>query len=279
MIKLLTDSTADFTQDEARELGIAVVPLTVNFGDTHYADGIDMSLPEFYSRLATTQKLPTTSQPSPDAFLEHFDKAKENGDTLVCILISSHLSGTYQSAQIAKEVCDYDNIYIIDSLMVTLGLQILVRFSYRLLNEGKEAKEIVNALEYAKQKVRLFAIVDDLKYLRRGGRLSGAAAVAGGLLGIKPVVQVSEGKVGIAGKARGMPGAYTTIFKLCEQSGGIDSHMPFAVGYTGERHGVEPFVRYTTQNLHLDKPLIAPIGTVIGTHAGPGALGIAYFCK
>lgn len=279
MIKLLTDSTADFTVAEAQALNISVVPLTVTFGDKHYADGIDLSLSEFYEMLAAAQKLPSTSQPSPDAFLSHFDKAKENGDIIICLTISSLLSGTYQSAQIAKEVCGYDNIFVVDSLTVTLGLQILVRYAYRLINEGKQAQEIVQLLEKAKESIRLYAIVDDLKYLRKGGRLSSAAAVAGGLLGIKPVVQVYEGKVGVAGKARGMPGAYTAIFKLCESSGGIDSHMPYAVGYTGERHGVEPFVRYTTQNLHLEKPLIAPIGTVIGTHAGPGALGIAYFCK
>lgn len=279
MIKLITDSTADFTIVDAQALNISIVPLTVTFGDRHYADGIDLTLPDFYEMLATAQKLPSTSQPSPEAFLEHFDKAKQNGDTVICITISSLLSGTHQSAQIAKEVCEYDNIFIIDSLTVTLGLQILVRYAYRLINEVKPAQEIVQMLQAAKEKIKLYAIVDDLKYLRKGGRLSSAAAVAGGLLGIKPVVQVSDGKVGIAGKARGMPGAYTTIFRLCESSGGIDSHMPYAVGYTGERHGVEPFVRYTTQNLHLEKPLIAPIGTVIGTHAGPGALGIAYFCK
>lgn len=279
MIKILTDSTADFTKDEAKQLGVTVVPLTVNFGDEHYEDGVDLPIETFYEMLVASAKLPTTSQPSPDAFLKHFEAARENDDTLICVLLSGHISGTVQSAQIAKDVCGYENIYIIDSLSATLGLGLLVRHAVKLLNEGNTALEIVATLENVKHNICVYAIVDDLKYLRKGGRLSGAAAVAGGLLGIKPVVEVKEGKVGVAGKARGLPGAYVAIFKLVEASGGIDQEYPVSIGYTGQRHGIEPFMRYVTQNLHLQKPFLSAIGTVIGTHAGPGACGIAFIKK
>lgn len=279
MIRIITDSTADFIKADARALDIDVVPLTVTFGDEHFEDGEDLPVETFYEMLENAPKLPTTSQPSPEKFLTHFEAAKENGDTVICITLSSFISGTYQSANIAKEVCGYENIYVIDSLAATLGLQILVRRGAALRNDGVCAEEIVAVLNEAKGKIAVYAVVDDLKYLRKGGRLSGAAAVAGGLLGIKPVVEVADGKVGVAGKARGLPGAYVTIFKLIEANGGIDENYPISLGYTGKRHGLEPFMRFVTQNLHMQKPLVSPIGAVIGTHAGPGACGIAYFRK
>lgn len=279
MIRILTDSTADIPLAQAREMDVAVVPLQVNFGDAHYQDGVDLPIERFYEMLVAAEKLPTTSQPSPEAFAVHFEAAKQAGDTVICILLSSALSGTYQSAQIAKDVADYDDVYIVDSKNATLGLQLLVRRALHNCAQGMTAEQIVADLEQARECVRLFAVVDDLKYLRKGGRLSGAAALAGGLLGIKPVISVLDGKVGMADKARGLPGAYVAIFKQIDKFGGVDEAWPVIVGYTGQRKGVEPFARYVVQNLHLQKPLIYPIGTVIGTHAGPGACGIAYFSK
>lgn len=279
MLRILTDSTSDITIQEAKDLNIELVPLTVCFGEEHYEDGVDLSLGEFYDKLSVCEKLPTTSQPSPEKFIAHYEAAKNAGDDILCILLSSCISGTCQSAKIAKEEGEYDNVYIIDSLNATVGLALLVYRAIALRSEGQDVHTIVQELEQAKYDICLFAVVDDLKYLRKGGRLSGAAAIAGGLLGIKPVVQVADGKVSMAGKARGLPGAYVAIFKLIAERGGIDDRYPIGVGYTGHRHGLEPFMRFVTQNLHLEKPLEFAIGTVIGTHAGPGACGIAYFRK
>ena len=128
-----------------------------------------------------------------------------------------------------------------------------------------------------RENLHLFALVDTLKYLHKGGRLPTAAAIAGGLLGIKPVIGLQNEKLGMADKARGLPGAYVAIFKQIDKVGGIDEEWPVCVGYTGKKQGVEPFMRYVTNNLHLQKPLLFPIGPVIGTHAGPGACGIAFF--
>lgn len=280
MIRILTDSTADFPHAEADAKGVAIVPLQLNFGDEHYRDGIDLTAEAFYQMLEKADKLPTTSQPSPELFLEHFEAAKAAGDAVICILISSDLSGTYQSAQIAKEEADYSEIYIVDSKNATLAESLLVRRALKRREQGFTATEIVADLEQAREHLHLMAVVDTLTYLRKGGRLSGAAAIAGGLLGIKPVVAIDKtGKLNLAGKARGMPGAYVSIFKMIDTAGGIDETWPVLVGYTGKRSGVEPFARYVTQNLHLQKPLLMPIGTVIGTHAGPGACGIAFFSK
>lgn len=277
MIRILTDSTADFSQQEAASLGVRVVPLTVNFGEEHYLDGVEITAEDFYEKLVNAQKLPTTSQPSPELFLQEFEDAKAAGDEVVCVLISSALSGTFQSAQIAKEEVGYEPIYLIDSLQATLGEQLLVRRAVRRLQEGFSAAEIAADLESARERVHLFALVDTLKYLHKGGRLPAAVAIAGGLLGIKPVIGVIDGKVAMADKARGLPGAYVAIFKQIAKVGGIDERWPVLVGYTGKKAGVEPFMRYVTQNLHLQKPLLQTIGPVVGVHAGPGAAGVAFF--
>lgn len=277
MIRILTDSTADLSESDIRQLGVRVVPLLVNFGDEHFRDGIDLTPDEFYEKLAAADKLPTTSQPSPEVFLQEFEQARDAGDDVVCVLLSSALSGTFQSAQIAKDEAAYDRIFLVDSKNATLGEQLLVRRAVQRLREGFTAEEIAADLEQAREDVHLFALVDTLKYLHKGGRLPTAVALAGGLLGIKPVVGLVDGKLVMADKARGLPGAYVAIFKQIAGVGGIDEQWPVLVGYTGKKTGVEPFMRYVTQNLHLQKPLLRAIGPVIGTHAGPGAAGIAFF--
>lgn len=281
MIRILTDSSADFSPAEAARLGLEVVPLSVTFEDgTVYRDGLDLTPDEFYVRLAQCNKLPTTSQPSPESFIVHFEQAKANGDTTIAILLSSELSGTIQSAQIAAQSIEYDDLSIVDSRNATLGLKLLVQLALDLRTQGCSAPEIVSQLKQARERIRLLAVVDDLKYFRKGGRLPAAAAFAGTVMGIKPVVTVLDGKVSLAGKARGMPGAYVALFKLMETQGGLDPAMPYLVGYTGHRRGAEPIQRYLTGNLGLPPaPSPTHIGTVVGTHAGPGAAGLAFFAR
>lgn len=281
MIRILTDSSADFLPAEAARLGLEVVPLSVTFEDgTVYRDGLDLTPDEFYSRLAQCNKLPTTSQPSPESFIAHFEEAKAAGDTTIAILLSSELSGTIQSAQIAAQSIEYHDLLIVDSRSATLGLKLLVQMALDLRAHGCTPAEIVSRVEDARDRVRLLAVVDDLKYFRKGGRLPAAAAFAGAVMGIKPVVTLLDGKVSLAGKARGMPGAYVALFKLMDTQGGLDPDMPYLVGYTGHRRGAEPVQRYLTGNLGLPAaPSPTHIGTVVGTHAGPGAAGIAFFAK
>lgn len=277
MIRILTDSTVDLLPEDVSALGVRVVPLAVRFGDEHYEDGVDLGHEQFYEMLEQSHKLPTTSQPSPERFITEFERARDDGDDLICILLSSTLSGTFQSAQIAAEEVGYDRIFLVDSHTVSLAAQLLVRRAAARVAEGWSAEDIVDDLVSAREHLHIFAIVDTLKYLHKGGRLPTAAAIAGGLLGIKPVIGVQNGKVGLADKARGLPGAYVAIFKQIQKAGGVDETWPVMVGYTGKRHGVEPFMRYATQNLGLNEPLVRSIGAVVGTHAGPGAAGIAFF--
>lgn len=280
MIRILTDSTADILPHEAARLGVELVPLLVTFEDgLSYRDGLDLTPDEFYAKLEACHDLPTTSQPSPGLFLEHFEAAKEAGDDVIAILLSGKLSGTCQSAQIAAESCDYDRIHIVDSLNATLGLQLLVRLALSLRSEGRSTEEIVDILEAEKHNVRILAVVNDLKYFRKGGRLTGAEAFAGSVLGIKPIVHIQDGKVGLAGKARGLPGAYVQLFKMIEQEGGLDSSRQILMGYTAHRKAADPIHRYLTVNLGLKEPDCKHIGTVVGTHVGPGAAGVAFFAK
>lgn len=279
MIRILTDSTADFSAEDVRSLGLRVVPLLVNFGEEHYRDGVDLAPEEFYEKLVQADKLPTTSQPSPELFQREFENARDAGDDVVCVLLSGTLSGTYQSAQIAREEVGYDRVFLVDSGSATLGEQVLVRRAVQRLREGFAAEEIAADIEEARGRLHLFALVDTLKYLHKGGRLPAAVALAGGLLGIKPVIGLKDGKLGIADKARGLPGAYVAIFKQIGKVGGVDESSPVLVGYTGKPQGVEPFMRYITQNLQLETPLLRAIGPVIGTHAGPGAAGIAFLAN
>ena len=264
MIRIITDSTADFPQNEAQALGLRVIPLQVNIDGEMYRDGLDLEPESFYEMLAEAKNLPTTSQPSPEQFLTEFEQAKQAGDEVVCITLSGELSGTLQSAMIAREEVGYAPIHIVDSRNVTLAEQLLVRRACNLALAGLTAADITQDLEAARERIRLLAIVDTLKYLHKGGRLSGAAALAGGLLGVKPVVGITDGKLGMMGKARGMAGAYVALFKLIEEQGGIDEAEPYLVGYTGSRAQATPFVRFVSQNLGLERPPVLPIGTVIG---------------
>ena len=280
MIRILTDSTADILPDEAKSMNLLLVPLLVTFEDgISYRDGMDLTVDEFYKKLEACHNLPTTSQPNPGLFQEQFAAAKEAGDEIIAILLSGKLSGTCQSAAIAAEACEYDKIHIVDSLNATLGTQLLVRLALKMRDEGCTADQIVETLERERHRVCILAVVNDLKYFRKGGRLSGAEAFAGSLLGIKPLVRVREGLVGLAGKARGLPGAYVQLFKKLDEEGGIDTTMPYLVGATGRPKAAEPIMQYLTGNLGLPQPECRHIGTVIGTHAGPGAAGIAFFVQ
>lgn len=278
-IKIITDSTSDISQKQAKELGITVLPLRVIFKDGEYADGIDLLIEEFYDKLVKAETLPTTSQLVPDQFMPYFESAKQNKDTVLVITLSAELSGTYQSAVIAKDICDYDGIHIIDSLNVTLGLQILVKSAIDMLQLGLPAEEIIENLETMKHKIRLYALVENLEYLKKGGRLSGVGALAGTLLNIKPIIEVINGKVTVAAKARGMSGAYGKILKLVEQAGKIDYSKYYCVGYTGGKENLDPFLEYAKDKMDLSNAITSPIGIVVGTHAGPGVCGVAFFTK
>jgi len=280
MIRILTDSASDILPAEAEQLGVTVIPLNVTLEDgTVLRDGVDMTPSAYYEILAGCRKLPTTSQPSPELFENFFLKAAAAGDEVIGIFLSHALSGTYQCAKLAADMANVDNVLFVDSGHVCLSEALLVRLAVQLRDSGKTAGQIAAILEHAKEHLHLVAAIDDLKYLRKGGRLPAAVAVAGGMLGIKPLITIQDGRVAMAGKARGLPGAYVALFKKVEEMGGINPAFPALAGYTVSPREVTPIQTYLRDNLQQEDLLVRQIGCVIGTHAGPGAFGIAFFDK
>lgn len=274
--KIIVDSTADLMPEYKSR--VSVVPLTVHFGDQEYIDGITIDHNTFYEKLVEDDVLPTTSQATPDAFMKEFDKVKEAGESAVVITLSSKLSGTYQSAMIAA--AEYENIHIVDSGTVAMGGGILVEMALRFLDEGLDAKTVAEKLEEEKQKIVIVALVDTLEYLKKGGRVSKAVAFAGGVLNIKPVLSVIDGEINMLGKARGSKMGNNLLVQEIEKAGGVDFSKPVLLGYSGLSNAL--LLKYIEDSKHiwdkgLDSVRYTTIGSVIGTHAGPGAVAVAFF--
>lgn len=276
--RIIVDSTADLIPEIKNR--VHVVPLTVHFGDEEYIDGVNIDHKTFYEKLIETDVLPTTSQATPDAFIKEFEKVKEASESAIVITLSSKFSGTYQSAKIA--VGEYENIYLIDSETAAIGVGILVELAFSLLDSGKSAEEAVQILEEEKKKIVIVALVDTLEYLKRGGRVSKTVAFAGNVLNIKPVLSVTEGNINLIGKARGSKRGNNLLVQEIDKAGGIDFSKPAFLGYTGISDAL--LLKYIEDSKHLwednlDELRYTTIGSVIGTHAGPGAVAVAFFKK
>lgn len=280
MIRIMTDSAADLLPSELALPGVSIAPMSILFDDgTSVEDGVGITKDEFFAKMATGHKLPRTSQPSPEHFIRFLEECKAAGDEAIIITISSKLSGTYQCACMAAADCGGDNVYVVDSCTATQGEAFLLREAVRLRDEGKSAPEIVAALENLKNRIVILAVVDSLKHLHKGGRLPAVVAVAGGALGIKPVITLRDGEVKMADKARGRPGALLALFKQVDKVGGVDTRYGYSLVYSDDRTVAVPLHRYTHQNLHLSGARVAQIGATIGTHIGPGAAGIIFVAK
>ncbi len=275
-IRIITDSTSDISPEEAKQLGITVIPLKVIFGEKEYREGIEISIGEFYEKLVKAEKLPTTSQPSPDDFLSGFQEVKEAGDSAVVILIAGKLSGTLQSATIAKELVEYEDIHIVDSLNATTGLRLLVNHALKLAGEGKSAAEIAKILDKLKERLVLFAIVDTLEFLHKGGRLSKSSTIIGSLLKFKPIIQLKEGALHVAGKERGTNKGIAKLLELIREYGAPDGSYPVYFGYTAEDSKGRMLLESVNKEFKLKHTQLYPVGCVVGTHVGPGACVITY---
>lgn len=276
-VRIIVDSTADLIPElKAR---VHTVPLTVHFGDKEYVDGVDITAREFYKKLTASRELPHTSQATPYAFSDAFEEAVEAGDTVVAVVVSSGLSGTYQSAVIAA--ADYPGkVFVVDSLQIAISSGILVEYALQLVDRGLDARTIGEELTRIRSKVHLMAVVDTLEYLHKGGRVSKAVAVAGGLLSIKPIIGINaEGKIEMVGKARGNKQANGMMNKKAQEMG-IDFSMPVMVGYTGT--GDELMQKYLLESREFLGDCdfrTSIVSAVVGTHAGPDAVAIAFFSK
>ena len=274
--RIIVDSTADLLP-QFRER-VQVVPLTVYFGDREYVDGVTIDHKTFYEKLIETDVLPTTSQATPAAFAEQYEAAKQAGEAVVVITVASKLSGTYQSAVIAAE--DYENIYIVDSGSAAIGSGILIELALQYLDAGMTAQEIAAKLEGEKEKILVIALMDTLEYLKMGGRISKTVALAGSLLNIKPVLSIERGEIKMLGKARGSKQGNNLLAQEIEKVGGVDFSKPVLLGYTGLSDVL--LCKYIQDSKHiwengLEEVRYTTVGSVIGTHAGPGAVAVAFF--
>lgn len=278
-IRIITDSTSDISIKQANQMNINIVPLKVIFEDKEYKEGVDISIDGFYEKLVKAERLPTTSQPSPDDFLEYFNKGKAAGDSMIVLLISAKLSGTYQSAMIAKEMANYEDIFIIDSATTASALRILVEQALKLRDEEMKVNEIVSRLMDLKERLMLFAMVDTLEFLHKGGRLSKSSTILGTLLKFKPVISVKDGVLVVVGKERGTNKAIGRIIEAIEENGEIDRNYPVYLGYTAQDDQCRLLRDKLKENYKLGGMNMYPVGCVVGTHAGPGACVITYVKK
>lgn len=275
---IVTDSTADIPEDIAKQHDIHVVPLRLMFGEDTFEDGVDISAEVFYKRLVQSEQLPTTSQASPADYMQVYQEIMNeySGSPIISIHISSGLSGTYQSATIAKSMLEGDpDITIVDSKSASYGFGLLVVHAARLAAEGKTAEEIVRSVEEVRRQRKLYFLVDTLEYLQKGGRIGKAAAMIGNLLNIKPILSIDEeGIIYAVEKVRGRKKALARILERFREDLGGVQNINVAVGHTADPASAEPVLEDLSRDFRLQEVVLTNIGPVVGTHVGPGTLAV-----
>lgn len=278
MIRILIDSSADYSADEAKKHNLELVSINITMGGKNYLDGVDLTRDEFYDLLVSNEEFPMTAQPSPQEFLDIFEDAKEKGDQLIYLSLSSGLSGTFQSATLAKSMAEYDDIYLVDTLSATRAIRLMAEYACKLREEGNDAATIVAKLEEFKSKVVILAAIDTLEYLQKGGRLSKAAAAVGELANVKPIITVTqEGKIAVQAKALGRNKALSTLVKMIAEKD-IDTTFPiYSLYAVGEENTEKLEQKLGKEGVRVTKRL--QVGATIGCHIGPGAYGVVLVTK
>ena len=276
MVRIITDSAADFEPQELSELHISCIPLSVRFQDEEYQENVNLSKEQFYRLLEETKCFPKTSQAAPQILLDLIEEAKNAGDEAVYITLSSKLSGTYQSAVMAKSISEYEKYYPVDSLNATGGQRLLVEYACKLRDEGKDAAQIVSAVEALRSRIVLYACMDTLEYLYLGGRISQTVYKLGSLANIKPLIRVAEGAIEVPAKAMGMRKGMDILCKRLELQK-PDSDFPLYAMYTGNRSVAETLAaRFEAEGYPVPQEHIINVGAAIGSHVGPNACGMVY---
>ncbi len=283
MIKILIDSASDITLKEAEELGINLISMTITFGETEYRGGIDLTHKEFFEKLIESDAMPKTSQINEIAFEEKFTELTSDGSEVLAIVLSSKLSGTYDNAKRASEKFN-GKVSVIDSLEASIGERVLCLYALDLIKQNKSLMEITEELNAKKHKIKLLAVLSTLEYLKKGGRISSVVAFAGELFSIKPVIAVEDGDVKLVGKAMGSKKSNNLLNQLVEKCGGIDFDMPYALVYSGLNDDYLQKYLLDSKNLWEDNTTkenipAYMIGSTIGTHIGPDAIGVCFFAK
>ena len=276
MIKILTDSSCVIPMAEAEALGIEMIPLGITFGSEAYKDGVDITTEQFYAKLLEGKNYPHTSQPSPQELEEHFAKAKAEGVTLLFLPLSSKISGTYESALRVKEMGGFDNVYVYDTLCTTIMLELLVREAAKRTHLSIE--ELINYVDNLRKRAKLYAGIDTLEYLAKGGRLNTATAAIGSLLKVKPLITISsQGTIDVIGKKIGAKMGIRAVAEMLDLS------------KVDPEYGVRFLYSYSDENskdligkigLKEDEIIeLTDLGPIVGAHIGPNAYGYVYVEK
>ncbi|MFZ5969809.1 MAG: DegV family protein [Bacillota bacterium] len=276
MIKIVTDSVSDIPPQLVRDLDITVLPLTVNFRDKSYKDDVELSSSAFFQMIKTENILPTTSQVAPAAFLETFDSLTKDGSTVIAILMSSALSGTYNSAVTAKEMLIDRDIEVVDSQGVTLGYGLLVIEAARMVQANHTKEQIVDKILYMRDNMEYKFVVDTLEHLYKGGRLSASSAFMGKLLNIKPILKLKDGKLVLEDKVRGRKKAIKWVIDWIKEQKIDLSNQTIGINHSNDEEYVHEFITSIRENFQVKEIIVSETGCVVGTHAGPGAIAI-YF--
>ena len=273
-VKVITDSTADLPPALAEELGITVVPLNVHFGTEVYRDGVEITADEFYRRLVTASRLPTTSQPTPGDFLSAYDEMGQTTDEILSVHVSAKLSGTMNSAtQALEEYGGACRIEIIDSLQGSMGLGMLAIAAAEAARRGDSLDDVVTETRAAIPKVGFIGLLDTLEYLEKGGRIGKAQAFMGSLLRIKPLLTIRDGEAHPLERARTRAKG---VDRMCEL---VQAEMPLkdlAVVYTTTPDEALALAQRLQSHLPQGEVILSQVGPVVGTYLGPGVLGVAF---
>lgn len=279
-VKIIADSGLDIDQKLADELGIVLLPIVISFEDGDYYDGVDLTTVEFYDKLVASKTLPKTSQITAYRYEEAMEKVVNAGDEAVVVCLSSELSGTYNNAVLASKKFE-GKVFVVDSLSATMGGTNLCLYALRLIKEGKTASQVAEELERVKGKLKIIAMVDTLEYLKKGGRVSATTAFVGGLLSVKPIIEVIDGRVEVVDKGMGLKKSFGKILERVKKLD-IDYTKPFGAIYSGnDDTNLKKFLEYAPEiwPCAIEEVNVRPLGSTIGTHYGPGGLGVFFFEK
>ncbi|MDF9408778.1 MAG: DegV domain-containing protein [Pelotomaculum sp. PtaB.Bin013] len=276
-VHIVTDSTADLPLELVDEYGITVIPLKVIFsGYEPLLDGVDIDTVQFYRRLVENREMSATSQPTPAEFAAAYSKLSAEGGKIISIHLSSTLSGTCQSARMAKDMVPGVDIEVIDSKQASMGLGLVVLEAAAAARAGKSKAEILELINALLPKIQILFIVDSLDYLVRGGRIGKAQAFLGTILNIKPLLYLKEGIVNPYEKVRGKTRAIDRLVEIVEETAGKHK-IKCSLVHGNDPAGVEQLRQKITAKLDCDEPVVTGLGAVIGTHVGPGVLGIIFY--
>ncbi len=276
-IKLVTDSTCDLSLDLLNQKGIGMLPLKVLFGEKEYVDKIDISTKAFYEKMRESEQLPTTSQVNPGEFYDYFEKELSNGNQVIGIFLSSELSGTFRSASIAKNMLASDDIFILDSKTTSFSLALIILKIQTLIDQGKSMDELLQTANDLIDRAQLYGMLDTLENLKKGGRLSSGAAMIGKMLNLKPIIEVVDGSVNIAYKARGSAKGSKWMLDQLDKDCGNTAIEYVAVAFGGDESKADQLVTLLKERFQIQEIIKIELGSVVGTHTGEGVIGIAYF--